>query len=235
MLSIRSLLPALLLMLLFHSTAASAAERRYSVSDFERIRVIGASRVIVDAGRATTVRATGDREAIEGLLVEVIDRTLTIQPIGGAVATLPSRPVKPATINITAPLIRSARLNGAGAITLAVLRGLQAEVSLSGSGQISVAQVMTDNLTAALSGSGTLTLAGKALKVDANIKGAGNVAASRLDATDLKLTIASSGTSAFSARRTAAVTSTGSGTATIVGAPSCTVQTIGVGAVVCGK
>jgi hypothetical protein len=236
MLSTRHLLTLpLSLALLLHSGAASAVERRYSISDFERIRVVGASRVIVEVGRATTISAVGERDAIEGLLVEVIDRTLTIQPVAGRVASAALRPLKPATLYITAPVIRSVRLSGAGAIMLAVLRGLQADVSLTGSGQISVKQVMVDNLTARLAGSGTLTLAGKALTVDADIKGAGNVAAGSLDAADLKLTIASSGTSALSARRAAAITSTGSGTVTIVGSPSCTVQNIGVGSVICGK
>ena len=214
---------------------AQAAERRYSVTDFDKLRVVGASRVIIETGRATTVRASGEREALDLLSVESLDRTLTIQPIGGFVASSSQKSFKPATIYITLPLLSSAKLNGSGAISIATLRGIQADVSLTGSGQISVAKVMVDNLNARLSGSGTLTLAGKALKVDANVKGSGSLAASSLDVADLKLTAASSGTTAMSATRAAMVTSTGSGTIMIAGMPSCTVQNIGVGTVTCGK
>lgn len=214
---------------------AQAAERRYSVTDFDKLRVVGASRVIIETGRATTVRATGDREALDLLSIESLDRTLTIQPIGGFVASPSQKSFKPATIYITLPLLSSAKLNGSGAISIATLRGIQTDVSLTGSGQISVAKVIADNLNARLSGSGTLTLAGKALKVDANVKGSGSLAASSLDVADLKLTAASSGTTAMSATRAANVTSTGSGTVAIIGGPSCTVQNIGVGTVSCGK
>jgi hypothetical protein len=226
---------AIPLVLLTLSGATQAAERRYSIIDFEKIRVVGASRVIIETGRATTVRATGDREALDLLSVESLDRTLTIQPIGGFVTSPSQKSFKPATIYITMPLLSTAKLNGSGAISIAALRGIQADVSLTGSGQISVAKVMADNLNARLSGSGTLTLAGKALKVDANIKGSGSVAASKLDVADLKLMAASSGTIGMSATRAAMVTSTGSGTVAITGGPSCTVQNIGVGTVTCGK
>jgi hypothetical protein len=232
MMLLRGLLPLILLSL---SGVAQAAERRYSITDFDKIRVVGASKVIIEMGRATTVRASGERDALDLLSVESLDRTLTIQPIGGTVATDTRALAKPTTIYITLPLLSNAKLNGSGAIIIASLRGIQVDVSLTGSGQISVAKVMADNLNARLSGSGTLTLAGKALKVDANVKGSGSVAASSLNVADLKLSAASSGTIGMFASRSAAVTSTGSGTVAITGGPSCTVQNIGVGVVTCGK
>ncbi len=228
----RSAIP---LVLLIFGSATQAADQRYSITDFDKIRVVGASRVVIENARATSVRANGEREALDLLLIESLDRTLTIQPRGGYVASPSQASFKPPTIYITLPLISSAKLNGSGTISIATLRGIQADVSLTGSGQISVAKVMVDNLNARLSGSGTLTLAGKALKFDANVKGSGNVAASSLDVADLKLTAASSGTVGMSATRTAMITSTGSGTITITGGPSCTVQNIGVGTVICGK
>ena len=232
MISVRHSIPLILLTL---GSATQAAERGYSVTDFDKIRVVGASRVIIETGRATTVRASGDRAALDLISIESLDRTLTIQPIGGYVASPSQASFKPPTVYITMPLLSTAKLNGSGAINIAVLRGIQADVSVTGSGQISVANVMADNLNMRLSGSGTLTLAGKALKTDANIKGSGSVAAGKLNVADLKLTAASSGAIDMSASRAAMVTSTGSGTVVIVGGPSCTVQNIGVGIVTCGK
>lgn len=228
----RATIPLTLLLL---GSVAQAAERRYSITDFDKIRVVGASRVIIETGRATTVRAVAERDALDLLSVESLDRTLTIQPIGGTVAIDARALAKPVTIYITTPSLSTAKLNGSGAISIATLRGIQADVSLTGSGQISIAKVMADSLNARLSGSGTLTLAGKALKVEANIKGSGSIAASSLNVTDLKLMAASSGTIGMSASRTAMVTATGSGTVAITGGPSCIVQNIGVGTVTCGK
>jgi hypothetical protein len=228
----RATIPLTLLLL---GSAAQPAERRYSITDFDKIRVVGASRVIIETGRATTVRAVAERDALDLLSVESLDRTLTIQPIGGTVAIDARALAKQVTIYITTPSLSTAKLNGSGAISIATLRGIQADVSLTGSGQISIAKVMADSLNARLSGSGTLTLAGKALKVDANIKGSGSIAASSLNVADLKLMAASSGTIGMSASRTAMVTATGSGTVAITGGPSCTVQNIGVGTVTCGK
>jgi Putative auto-transporter adhesin, head GIN domain len=215
--------------------SAAASERHYSIADFDHVRLVGASRVIIDTGRATTVRANGPQSAIEALSIEVQDRILTIQPLAGTVATPQNNDSGPVTVFITMPRLTGAKLNGAGAIKIADLRGAQTDVSITGSGQISIAQVNTDRLSARLSGSGTLTMAGKALILDANVKGSGSVAASNLAVTDLKLSAASSGLVSLSAQRTAAITSTGSGTVAITGAPSCTVQNIGVGTVACGK
>lgn len=226
-------LVALLLMML--TTASPAAERRYSISDFERIRLVGGARLVVEPGRATTVRAVGDRTALDDLLIEVIDRTLTVQPVSGKVVTPGQAPARAVTIYVTVPRISSARLNGSGAIALTEMGGLQSDVSLAGSGQISIRRLASDNLSVRLSGSGTLTLAGTARKVDANIKGSGSVAGASLDITDLRLSAASSGTVSLAARRTANIVTAGSGTILIAGAPACTVQNIGTGTVNCGK
>lgn len=226
---------AFALTILFCANAALAGERRYSVSDFDKIRVVGAAGVTVETGRATTVRATGDREAIEALSVEVQDRVLTVQPLGGIFNPETKRAKSTAILFVTLPQLSGAKLNGSGSIKAAMLRGAQADVSLTGSGQITIARVLVDRLTVRLSGAGTMTLAGKALNVDASIKGAGNLAASALDTADLKLMAASSGLISMSAKRSATVTATGSGTVAIIGGPSCTVQNLGVGTVNCGK
>ena len=228
----RCIIPIILLML---SSASQAGERRYSITDFDKLRLVGASRVIIETGRVTTVRAVGDREALEQITLESLDRTLTIQPVSSTVTSQTKPGFKPVTIYISLPLLSTVKLSGSGAVSVATLRGLQTEVALTGSGQISIAKVITDNLSVRLSGSGTIALAGKALKADANIKGSGSVAAGNLNVADLKLMAASSGTIGMAASRSANITATGSGTVAVTGGPSCTVQNIGVGTVTCGK
>ena len=216
-----SIFRAIIPLIIFGLAAqATAADRRYSVSDFDKIRVVGASNVVIDQARATTVRASGNREALDLLSVEVLDRVLTVQPIAGNAVTEPRRNLGAVTLFITAPSLNGVKLNGSGAIKIAVIKATQADISLTGSGQITVATVAVDRLSARLSGSGTLALTGKALSVDANIKGSGNVVAASLDVADLKLMAASSGLISMSAKRSAMITSTGPGTIAVTGGPS---------------
>ncbi len=217
------------------SGVAAAAERRYSVSDFEKIRLVGAATVIVETGRATTVRASGAPEVIDTFLVEVQDRVLTIQPRAGFVVNPGQRGTGPISIFVTMPLLNGAKLTGGGTLKIAELRGIEGNVTLTGSGQIDIARVAVDRLTARLSGSGTLTLAGKALAAEANITGAGSFAAADLKVADLVLMVASSGATKAAASRSAKITSTGAGSVEIIGAPSCTVQNLGSGTIACGE
>jgi Putative auto-transporter adhesin, head GIN domain len=217
------------------SSAAPAAERQYSVGDFDKIRLVGAAAVVIESARATTVRARGARNAIEMLSVEVQDRILTIQPLAGSADDGQRRGAGPVTIVVTVPLLNGVKLNGSGSLKIAELRGIQGDVSLTGSGQISITRVTVDRLNARLSGSGTLALAGKALNVDANVKGSGSFVAADLNVADLILMAASTGTTKIAASRSAKITSTGAGSVEIIGAPSCTVQNLGSGTVACGK
>lgn len=217
------------------ASGVSAAERRYSVSDFDKVRLVGAATVIITPARATTLRSTGAREAIEMLSIEVQDRILTIQPLGGSADGRQQRGAGPVTIMITVPQLSGVKLNGSGTLKIAELRGLQGDVSLTGSGQISIARVTVDRLNARLSGSGTLTLMGKALNTDATIKGSGSLIATDLKVADLTLMAASTGTTKIAASRSAKIISTGSGSVEIIGAPSCTVQNLGSGTVACGE
>lgn len=225
----------LILSAFLFAASAQASERRYALSDFDKIQVIGSQRVIVTTARATQVQANGPREAIDALSVEVQDRVLTIQTINNATSAKPVTVSGSATVLITLPLLSEVRLRGAATINIAEMRGLEASISLIGSGTITVARIGVDRLSARLSGSGALTLTGKSKSVIANIKGSGNLMAGSLIAADLKLTAASSGQIVAAAQRSANVVSNGAGNIEIVGKPSCTIQNSGAGTITCGK
>ena len=213
----------------------SAAERTYSVSDFENIRVVGPFSVTVTPGRSTTAKARGNPLAMDNVSVEVQDKTLTIQPVSASVSSAVRSELAPVAIFITVPRLVNARLSGSGVLAIAELRGAKSDLVLTGSGTISVAKIALDRLGLRLSGAGQMLLTGKALSIEANAKGAGGIEGAKLASLDLKLTASSSGAIHMAASRSASVTSTGSGAIDISGKPACTVQNLGSGTVACGN
>lgn len=213
---------------------ALAAERSYSVTDFDEIRVIGAHRVTVVPGRATSVKASGASAALETLSVETQGRMLVVQSLTQSLSATPAKPAGAVSLSITLPILKSVRLQGSGSINAAMMRGPQTDVALSGSGAISIARIEADRANVKLAGAGRIEAAGKVKDLTADVKGSGELAADKLVSADLKLTAATSGRAAFNASRTASVTATGSGEVIVGGDPACTVRNTGVGTVSCG-
>lgn len=221
----------LLLAILAFAAPASAADRNFVVTDFEEIRLIGPHEVTTTPGRATIVRGSGDRQALDALIVETRDKVLTIRTRSTAISEAEKRPVR---IAISAPLIRVVRLNGSGSISAADLSGAAVEASLTGSGTVAVGRIRGDMATLHVTGSGALRAAGNVRSIDASLRGAGTIDGASLNAADLKLVSAGSGTVTLAASRAANVSFAGSGTVNILGRPSCTVKNSGTGSVTCG-
>ena len=60
------------------ATPAAAADRNYSVTSFDRIRLDGPFKVRLTTNVAPFARATGSPEALDGVSLEVQGRTLII-------------------------------------------------------------------------------------------------------------------------------------------------------------
>lgn len=214
---------------------ANAAERGYSVSDFDKVRVTGPFAVTVLPGRATTVKARGNPLAMESVSVDVQDGVLIIQPVTASVSSAARADLAPVSITVITPRLSSGRLLGSGTLSITDMRGPQVDISLIGSGIVSVTKMAADKLSIRQSGAGQIVLAGKALSVEANAKGSGGIDSSALVIADLKLNAASSGSIRMAATRSATGVSSGSGTVTVVGRPACALQNLGSGQVKCGN
>jgi hypothetical protein len=226
---------ALALVLIGAAAPALAAERGYTVTDFDRIDVVGAYQVIVETGKGPSARATGDMRAIDALKIEVRGRTLRVvagsNAWGGWLGEKPAAPI----VRLTVPMIREASLRGSGSLTVNRIRTQTAKLGVSGSGSMTVNALETDKLSAALLGSGRLTIIGKAASGQISTEGSGNFASPALRVDALTLSANSSGDTTLSGGRTATVQSAGSGNVTISGKPACTVAAVGAGEVSCGK
>jgi hypothetical protein len=213
------------------SNSAQAAERTFSVTDFERIRVVGPFKVTVDAARATTAKASGTPQALDLVDMRVQNRTLLIQAKQSFSSS--ARPT-PATIFITTgtPLI-DAQISGAGNLTVNRVKGLKTVLSTTGSGSLTATNIDADVLDMRAAGSGQVTLSGKVKTLTVNARGAPSFAADALTALDLNLIWSSAGTGVFKATRTAKGKINGAGDVTINGSADCTILVEGSGTVMC--
>jgi hypothetical protein len=225
--------PLLIVAALAVPVDARAAERTFSLADFQRIRVVGPFRVEVIADRLTTARGKGSNDALDRVRLDVQGQTLFVRldrtNFGGAEDKGP-----PAVITIRAPALKEATLAGSGSLSLNGMKGLRVAVVVEGSGSLSVTNVQADRMDIGVVGTGTVTLAGKARNAIVTGRGAGSVKGSALSVADLAVTWESAGDATLAAVRTAKVTSTGTGNVLVSGKPACTVSNGGNGQVTCG-
>ena len=214
---------------------AAAAERRYPVTDFERVVVEGPYIVRLTVGPASSVRANGSQAALDRLSIDVNAGTLRIRRTRSSWGGNPGAQEGPVTIDLATRTVRSARLIGPARLEVDRVEGLRVDLIVEGSGELRAAGVRADNLSLGLAGAGRLEVAGTAERVNADIQGTGDLDASALRAEDLTLTTTTTGTIAAEASDTANVTALGLGEVTIAGRPACTVRGANAGLVRCGS
>ena len=228
------ILPLLLALVAF-AAPASAAERRYSVTDFDRVVVEGPYIVRLTTGRPSAAVAHGTREALDRVLVDVQGQTLRIRRNRSAWGGAPGADAGPLTIELSTRIIRSARLVGPASLDVDGAEGLQLDLVVQGSGRLRAANVDADNLSIGLLGSGKLELAGTARSLRADIQGTGDVDATELTVTNATLTTTTLGSVSVTVADAVTVNANGLGDVHILGRPSCTVRGAGAAQVRCSN
>ncbi len=227
----RILLPALAILFV---VPAHAAERRYTVTDFDRIRVEGPFVVTMVTGKPPSAVASGSGQALERVSIDVQGRTLRISPNRSAWGGYPGESSGRVEIAVSGHELRAASVNGSGRLAVDEVEAMRFDIAVTGSGTLSVGRVEADRLFVSLLGSGGISLAGKVESLTAAISGSGDLDAGGLTAEQAEITADTAGTIAVIVIETAEVTATGSGDTSIHGSPSCDVKARGVGAVLCG-
>lgn len=225
----------LALLALAAAAPAGAAERTYSVTDFDRVQVDGPYRVSLTTGRSSAARAEGSTEALDQISVDVQGGTLRVRRNRSAWGGYPGTGAGPVTIALSTRDLRNAAVVGSGSLDIDRAKGLRVDLSVSGSGRLAVAAVEADTLMVGLLGGGRITLAGRTRQLKATVQGSGDLAASGLSADDAQIASDTAGNVAVAVAKTAKVIATGPGDVEIIGTPSCTVQAKGSGQVRCGK
>jgi hypothetical protein len=229
-----ALLPGLIGAAILTPLPVRAAERGFTITSFDRIRVEGPYAVTLTSGRGPSARATGTPQGLDAVVVRVEGRTLLIQRSTSAWTAFPGQDRGPVTIAVTAPRLVQATLAGSGSLDVDTMRDARIDLTLAGSGRLTVRRIDTDQLGASVSGSGGMILAGRAAGARVALRGSGNIDAAELQASDAIVTSEGSGDVSLTAVRTASVSTVGSGTLKIAGKPACTVRRTGSGNVTCG-
>jgi hypothetical protein len=214
---------------------AAAAERSYSVTSFDRIRVEGPFTVAVTTGKAVSARASGDAEALERVQLRVEGRTMLIRPNLSGWGGYPGKQGAPARITVTTPDLNTAILIGSGSLDIDRIRGMKAVLTVEGSGRLTAGQVDVDNLSLAIAGSGGIEVSGHAKQAAAVARGAAGISAPGLIVADLILTSETAGAVSMHATRSAKVTALGIGAVQVAGTAACEVKQAGSGPLACGK
>ncbi len=215
------------------SSPAFTAERTLSVTDFDRVSVVGEMRVVVSTSTATSVRVSGDSHDLETITASVSGQTLRISSAHfGWGSSAKAR--GPLTVYVTTPRLRAATLSGSGALVVAHMRAPRVDISLSGSGSLSVETIKAETLEVRIAGSGRAVLSGQAAQASLNAQGNGQLDAGALAVQDIKITAQGASTISANASRSALADALGASSITVGGKPACTVHNTGAGSVTCG-
>jgi hypothetical protein len=217
------------------STPTVAAERRFSVTDFDRVVVEGPYIVRLTAGRASSATASGSQAALDRLSLDVSGQTLRIrrnrQYWGGGNSGGQQGPLE---IDLVTRSLRSARLIGPARLEVDRVEGLRVDLIVEGAGTLRATNVAADNLSLGLAGAGRIEIAGTAKAVIADVQGTGDLDAARLRAENARITTTTTGTVAMAVTRDADINALGLGAVAISGRPACTVHGVSADQVRCG-
>lgn len=197
--------------------------------DFDSVTLAGPDNVVVTRASSFSVRAEGDPKAIDKLDITVRDGVLRISRKRQDRDGWRWNGDKGATIRVTLPMLRSAKLAGSGDMSVNSLTGAKVEALVSGSGDLRISGVEAQEARLALAGSGTLTIAGRARATTVSIAGSGDVLADGLASLNSEVSIAGSGNAHVRASEAAQVSIIGSGDAMIKGTSNCKLSKIGSG------
>lgn len=208
---------------------AHAANRAFTVTSFDRIRVEGPYKVDVRTGAGPSAKGMGDVHALDRMQVEVQGTTLIVRTDRSGWTGWPGQQTGEATLAVTTPALSSAVLGGSGSVSINRMAGSRVDISVAGSGDVSIGRVEADGLRLTLAGSG------KAAQARVTVQGSGDVDAAGLTVQDADVLVAGSGNVSLSATRRATVKADGVGKVTISGKPACAVTSSGSAVVRCGQ
>ena len=214
--------------LLLLAAPAGAAERNYSVTSFDRIRVDGPYQVTLKANVAPYARASGAQASLDGVSIRVEGRTLVVRAdTSGGWGGYPGEGRGPVTIEVGTHELSAAWINGAGALTIDKVKGLSFDLAIQGSGLARIDAADVDQLRIGLSGSASSRVAGRALKLTATVRGSSSLDAESLAVKDAVIGAEGPALVRAAVTGTAKVDAVGLVSVTLAGAPSCEVKTQG--------
>ena len=211
------------------AATGSGGERRYAVSNFDKVALAASGEVEVRTGQPYGLTVTGAPADLDRLKVTTDGSTLGLGRRSGAWTNAGK-----VRWVVTMPHIASADIGGSGTISIDKVEGGSFSGNIGGSGDLNVAGMRVDKAAFAIGGSGNIAAAGTAGTLELSIGGSGKLRAAPLTAQTASVSIAGAGTVDATVKTHADVTIVGSGDVTIGGGAKCAVTKMGGGTVRCG-
>ena len=209
------------------ASPALAAQRNFSVTDFNRVRVDGPYRVKLSTGVAPFARATGVGSALDGVSIEVQGQTLVIRKNPSSWGGYPGQSSGPIDISVGTHDLTTIWLNGSGALSVDKAKAMTFELTIQGAGSIAIGHLAADHLRAGLSGTGSAVVAGTSTEVTAVVHGTSSFDGSALTAKDATIGADGSSVVKLNATNTAKVDTEGTASVELGGRPACTTRASG--------
>ena len=208
--------------------------RSFDAAGFDSVSLRGPDNVIVQVGKAASVKAVGDTAILDRLEIEVVDGTLRVGRKRNNGINFNWGNNKGAVVTVTLPVLAGASVAGAGDMDVDRATSPEFKASIAGSGSLKVAALKTDRLKVSVAGSGDATFAsGTAGEADISLAGAGDIDAGAVAARTATISVAGSGDVKAGVSEQAAVSIVGSGDVDIIGGAQCKISKTGSGDVRC--
>ncbi len=224
------LLSAMLLL----SSAAQAAERKFSLFGFDDIRIGNGVDVVLTSGKGPSARAEGEtRELLDRVSLQKNGKQLIVsvrpKSLSGDVYDADA----PVTLYLSSHAITSISHLGSGLVELDRLSGRTPRVRLGGFGTLRIDSVDADRLDVAMTGGGQVVMTGKARDARVELQGASMFESPDLSVEKLTLVQRGPASSHMAVKREANITNNGTGRIKIAGKPNCIVRTDGAADIIC--
>ena len=215
---------------------ASAADRSYTITSFDRVRVEGPFDVRLTVGNAgQSAKASGDADVLANLDIDVQGTTLTVRKGSGGWGERGKVGGPAPAITLVTSNLRTVTVIGGGKLTVGgAIRNQRFDVQLNGTGSIDARGIASDELYVTLIGAGNIAMAGKSARARLVTSGSGTIMALPLTVGDLMVRLDGPGETQVSARFTADLTSTGLGRIVVAGGAKCTTNAQAGGPILCG-
>ena len=210
------------------SSQAFAAERTLSVTTFDRVRIDGPYKVKVATGVSPFAKVSGSPAAIDGVSVDQQGRTLIIRNNPSAWGANDNGKGRgPVEISVGTPDLSAAWVNGSGSLAIDKIKGLSFDLSVQGSGSAAVGNANVDQMKVSISGVGTVSIAGKAPKLTAIVRGTSSLDASGLAVKDVTVGTEGPAQVRVAASNSAKIDARGVSSIQVEGGAACTVKAQG--------
>ena len=225
----RHFFPALLLFAA--ATPASAADRAFPATGFDKVDLAAAATVDVHNGGAFSVQASGDPALVDRLNVHVVNGTLVIGWTPGPSVTHAGNRLH---VAVSMPRVTGATLSGAGTITVDRADAPIFAANVRGAGSVHLPALHAQQVVLNMGGAGEIVAAGNAGRVEAHVNGVGSIDAAALAAHAGAFDMSGTGSIKAHVDGNADVHMSGMGSIRVFGKANCTTHKSGFGSVSCG-